>query len=77
MCVQVLGQIGWTFSPVIAGLLSERMGGLGPAASLFGVAPLLGAILIMTLAPETRGKTLEELSPDPAMPAQRAASEHR
>lgn len=68
MCVQVLGQIGWTFSPVIAGLLSERMGGLGPAASLFGVAPLLGAILIMTLAPETRGKTLEELSPDPEMP---------
>jgi MFS family permease len=75
LCVQVLGQLGWTFSPVIAGLLSDRMGGLGQAASLFGVGPILGAILVITLAPETRGKTLEELSPDPEMPP-RAASRH-
>jgi putative MFS transporter len=73
LCVQVLGQLGWTFSPVIAGLLSDRIGGLGPAASLFGIAPIVGAILVLALAPETRGKTLEELSPDPEMTSQRAA----
>ncbi len=76
LCVQVLGQLGWTFSPVVVGLLSERMGGLGNAASLFGIAPILGAILVLTLAPETRGKTLEELSPDPEMPSQRAGGGH-
>jgi|SRR5579875_318409 len=67
LCVQVLGQLGWAFSPIVAGLLSDWMGGLGRAASLFGVAPVLGAILVLALAPETRGKTLEELSPDPEM----------
>jgi len=75
LCVQVVGQLGWTFSPVVAGLLSDWMGGLGKAASLFGVAPILGAILVLTLVPETRGKTLEELSPEPDMPP-RASSGH-
>jgi len=42
------------------------MGGLGPA-TLFSIAPILGAILAVTLAPETRGKTLEVLSPEPDM----------
>ncbi len=65
LCVQVLGQLGWTFAPLLAGILSGPMGGLGNAAALFGAGPILGAILVVTLAPETRGKTLEELSPDP------------
>ncbi len=63
LTVQVLGQIGWALSPVVVGMLSQPMGGLGNAASIFASGPVLGAILILAWAPETRGHTLEELSP--------------
>jgi MFS transporter, AAHS family, 4-hydroxybenzoate transporter len=64
LTVQVVGQLGWTLAPVFAGILSELVGGLGNAASLFAAGPLLGAVLVLGYIPETRGKTLEELSPD-------------
>jgi MFS family permease len=64
LTVQVVGQIGWTLAPVIAGVLSGPVRGLGNAASLFAAGPLIGALLVLVYVPETRGKTLEELSPD-------------
>jgi len=67
MSVQVFGQLGWTLSPLAAGLLSTTMGGLGNAAALFSVGPILGALLVVLYVPETRSKTLEELSPDVAV----------
>ena len=63
LCVQVIGQICWMLSPVAIGLLSSPMGGLGNAASLFAVGPLIGVVIVVWFVPETRGKTLEELSP--------------
>ncbi|HZC46315.1 MAG TPA: MFS transporter, partial [Candidatus Acidoferrum sp.] len=63
LCVQVVGQICWTLSPVVIGLLSRPMGGLGNAASLFAVGPIIGVVIVALFVPETRGKTLEELSP--------------
>jgi putative MFS transporter len=63
LCVQVIGQICWMLSPVVIGLLSERLGGLGNAASLFAAGPILGVVIVLWFVPETRGKTLEELSP--------------
>ncbi len=63
LCVQVIGQICWMLSPVVIGLLSARLGGLGNAASLFAVGPIIGVVLVVWFVPETRGKTLEELSP--------------
>jgi MFS family permease len=68
MTVQVLGQLGWMLSPLVVGLLAGPLGGLGPAASIFAAGPLIGIVLILTMVPETRGKTLEELSPDTAPP---------
>jgi len=65
LTVQVLGQLGWMLSPLAVGALSAPLGGLGNAASLFAAGPLVGIVLILALVPETRGKTLEELSPDP------------
>ncbi|HLH76486.1 MAG TPA: MFS transporter [Candidatus Binataceae bacterium] len=62
LCVQVLGQLGWTFAPLAVGLLSIPMHGLGNAASLFGVGPVLGALLVLLWVPETAGKRLEELA---------------
>jgi MFS family permease len=64
LTVQVVGQLGWTLAPVFAGILSELVGGLGNAASLFAAGPLLGAVLVLGYIPETRGRTLEELSPE-------------
>jgi MFS family permease len=66
LTVQVIGQLGWTLAPVFAGVLSELVGGLGNAASLFAAGPLIGAVLVLGYIPETRGKTLEELSPEDA-----------
>ena len=64
LTVQVVGQLGWTLAPVFAGILSELVGGLGNAASLFAAGPLLGVVLVLGYIPETHGKTLEELSPE-------------
>jgi MFS family permease len=60
LTVQVLGQIGWLLTPVVVGSLASWMGGLGPAARLFAVGPVLGTLLLLVYIPETRGKTLEE-----------------
>jgi MFS family permease len=62
--VQVVGQLGWTLAPVFAGILSGPVGSLGKAVSLFAAGPLLGAVLVLAYIPETRGRTLEELSPE-------------
>ena len=66
LCVQVIGQICWMLSPVVIGLLSGPLGGLGNAASFFAAGPLLGVVIVLWFVPETRGKTLEELSPSAA-----------
>jgi hypothetical protein len=50
-------------SPLLIGLLSKRLGGLGNAASIFAIGPLVGVVVVLFFVPETRGKTLEELSP--------------
>jgi MFS family permease len=63
LTVQVFGQLGWALSPVVVGALADRIGGLGSAASLFAIGPILGAMVVLGLVPETRGKTLEEISP--------------
>ncbi|HUN58139.1 MAG TPA: MFS transporter [Candidatus Binataceae bacterium] len=64
LTVQVLGQLGWTLAPVIVGRLSVPMGGLGNAASIFALGPFVGALLVLLFVPETRGQSLEQLSPD-------------
>ncbi|MGA9724337.1 MAG: MFS transporter, partial [Candidatus Binatus sp.] len=64
LCVQVVGQICWMLSPVVIGMLSGPLGSLGNAASLFAAGPIVGVVIVMWFVPETRGKTLEELSPN-------------
>ena len=63
LTVQVFGQLGWVLSPIIVGALSGPMGGLGHAASVFALGPVVGTIALLLWVPETRGKTLEEMSP--------------
>jgi MFS family permease len=60
--IQTLGQLAWFVSPMLVGTMSLVVGGLGNAASLCAIGPVVGAALILLYAPETRGKTLEEMA---------------
>jgi MFS family permease len=61
LTVQLLGQVTAIASPVIIGALSIPLGGLGNAVSTAAIGPIIGAALVILYAPETRGRTLEEL----------------
>lgn len=61
LVVQLLGQITSLLTPFIIGALSKSMGGLGNAVAVVAIGPILGAGLIWMFAPETRGRTLEEI----------------
>ena len=63
LTVQMLGQISGLIAPVAIGALAQSFGGLGNAVSAFALGPLIGAIVVIVFAPETRGLTLEELAP--------------
>ena len=60
--IQTFGQLAWFISPVLVGMLSIPLKGLGNAASVCAFGPLLGALLVLAYAPETRGKTLEQIA---------------
>jgi hypothetical protein len=38
------------------------MDGLGAAARLFAIGPVLGVVLLLAFIPETRGRTLEGIT---------------
>ena len=50
-------------TPFTIGALSRSLGGLGNAVAVVSIGPVIGAILVVLFAPETRGKRLEDLSP--------------
>ena len=60
LTVQLLGQIAALFTPFTIGALARSLGGLGHAVAVVSVGPVLGALLVMLFAPETRGLKLEE-----------------
>jgi putative MFS transporter len=63
LTVQLLGQIASLLTPLIIGALSNSLGGLGDAVAVVSIGPVIGAVLVLMYAPETRGMRLEELSP--------------
>jgi MFS family permease len=48
---------------LVAPRLKHLAGGLGPGIALCGIAPLIAALLIVPRLPETRDRTLDEISP--------------
>jgi MFS family permease len=48
---------------LLATHLEHLVGGLGPAIAICGAAPLAAALLIVPRLPETRARTLDEISP--------------
>jgi putative MFS transporter len=58
----LIGRIGYVFSPLAIGYAAESFG-WGPAVAATAAAPLIALAFIFWLLPETRAKELEEISP--------------
>jgi putative MFS transporter len=61
MTVQLLGQLAGLLTPFTIGALARSLGGLGNAVAAVSIGPVIGAALVWIFAPETRGRSLEEL----------------
>jgi AAHS family benzoate transporter-like MFS transporter len=59
----VSGVAGAATGLLLAPRLKHLVGGLGPGIALCGIAPILAALLIVPRLPETRARTLDEISP--------------
>jgi MFS family permease len=55
--------LGSALGLVVAGQLSDSIGGLGNAIALLGLAPLLAAIFLVPRLPESKGQALDDVSP--------------
>ncbi len=62
--IDVIGVAGSALGLVLVGQLAVRWNDLGSAVGVFVFAPLLVAVVIFTLYPETAGRELEEFNPD-------------
>ncbi len=61
--ILVCGVTGAAFGLVLATQLRDAVGGLGPAIALCGIAPIVAAVLLLRFLPETRARTLDDVSP--------------
>ena len=61
--ILVCGVAGAALGLVLTTQLRDTVGGLGPAIALCGVAPILAAVVLLRFLPETRARTLDEVSP--------------
>lgn len=55
------GRVTEVLVPLVIGLLIAPLGGIPQAIALVAIGPILGAILVLRYAPETRGLTLEQI----------------
>ena len=57
----LLGRITEVATPVVIGALIIPLGGISNAIAVVAIGPVLGGLLVLAFAPETRGLTLEEI----------------
>ncbi|HEX5614559.1 MAG TPA: MFS transporter [Acidimicrobiia bacterium] len=62
----VLGVLGSVTGLVLAGNLSDPLGGLGRSIALCGVAAIVAAVVFVPRLPESRGHDLDDVSPSGA-----------
>ena len=67
--IAILGVTGSVIGLLVAGVLSDRWDGLGPALVVLSVGPLLMAVLVLVAYPETAHRELEELNPEDRLDA--------
>ena len=56
-----LGRVTEVLTPIAIGALIAPLGGIPGAIAVVAIGPVLGAVLVLLFAPETRGLTLEEV----------------
>ena len=66
--LQVVSVAGSSTGLLLAGWMADRLGGLGPAMAVLAIGPLVLAVLVLTLFPETAGRELEDLNPEDRPP---------
>lgn len=62
--IAILGVTGSVIGLLVAGVLSDRWNGLGPALAVLSVGPALMALLVFAAYPETAHRELEDLNPE-------------
>jgi MFS family permease len=62
--ISILGVAGSVVGLLVAGFLSDRWGGFGPALAVLSVGPALMALLVLVAYPETARRELEDLNPE-------------
>lgn len=62
--ISILGVAGSVIGLLVAGVLSDRWDGLGPALSVLAIGPVAMAVLVLAAYPETAHRELEELNPE-------------
>ncbi len=67
--LDVVSVSGSAVGLVIAGVLAERWGSVGPAITVLIGGPILAALLVLFVYPETANRELEELNPTDPAPA--------
>lgn len=62
--IAILGVTGSVIGLLVAGYLSDRWDGLGPALAVLSVGPAVMAVLVLLAYPETVHRELEDLNPE-------------
>jgi len=57
----LLGRVTEVLTPMVIGLLIAPLGGIPGAIAVVAGGPIIGAVLVMVYAPETKGLTLEQV----------------
>lgn len=57
----LLGRVTEVATPIAIGLMIVPLGGIPQAIAVVAVGPIIGALLVLAFAPETKGLTLEEV----------------
>jgi MFS family permease len=64
--ITLAGVAGSSVGLTVAGRLGDRWGDVGPGIALLGLGPLIVAVLVLTLYPETAHLELEAINPEDA-----------
>ncbi len=64
----VVGVAGSATGLVLAGVLSDPVGGLGIAIAVCGIGALVAAVLLVPWLPESRARLLDDISPSQVVP---------
>jgi hypothetical protein len=59
----VVGVVGSASGLLLAGGLSDRLGGIGRSVALTGIGSFLVALIVVPMLPESAARSLDDVSP--------------